>query len=205
VGWGVGSPLDLWNQVVLVTALEKVSADDPKRTPDEQKVGDYYYACIDTKTIEEQTVNWLKPDMARIAAMTSRREIAAEVAHQHQTIPGANNMGDNQTRASLMGFSAQPDHADATHEVATIDQGGMGLPAKSFYLDQEDKSKEIRDKYQVHVANMFVLAGEPAEQAKRDARGPNGMEHDASDGECLRRSAEQHDQFLGRNPAATLL
>jgi putative endopeptidase len=169
VGWGVGSPLDLWNQVVLVKALEKVSADDPKRTPDEQRVGDYYYACMDTKTIDAQTANWLKPELARIAEMRSKREIAAEVAHQHQTIPGATVPGDNQTSVALMGFSAQPDFADATHDVATIDQGGMGMPAKSFYLDQDDKSKEIREKYRVHVANMFVLAGEPAEQAKRDA------------------------------------
>jgi predicted metalloendopeptidase len=126
----VGSPLDLWNQVVLVKALEKVSVDDPKRTPDEQKVGDYYYACMDTKTIEAETANLLKQELARIAEMTSKREIAAEVAHLHQTIPGANIMGDNQTRASLLGFSAQPDYADATRDVATIDQGGMGLPAK---------------------------------------------------------------------------
>ena len=43
VMWGVESPLELWNQTLLAKTLEQVSADDPKRTPNEQKVGDYYF------------------------------------------------------------------------------------------------------------------------------------------------------------------
>jgi len=50
-----------------------------------------------------------------------------------------------------------------------FDQGGMGLPGRSFYLDQDDKAKEIRDKYLKHVANILVLAGETPEKAKADA------------------------------------
>jgi putative endopeptidase len=38
VNWGVGNPLELWNETVLVQALEQTSADNPKRTPNEQKV-----------------------------------------------------------------------------------------------------------------------------------------------------------------------
>ena len=50
-----------------------------------------------------------------------------------------------------------------------IDQGGMALPGRSFYLDQDDKAKEIRAKYVQHVTNIFALAGEKPEQAKSDA------------------------------------
>jgi endothelin-converting enzyme/putative endopeptidase len=169
VTWGVESPLELWNETVLVKTLEQTSAADAKRTPNEQKVGDYYFACMDTKNINAHAAEWLKPELERIGGVTSKREIAEEVAHLHQTIPGAELGGDNQTNAALLGYSGQPDFADASHNVASIDQGGMGLPGKSFYLDQDDKSKEIRGKYVQHVAKMFVLGGEKPEEAKRDA------------------------------------
>jgi endothelin-converting enzyme/putative endopeptidase len=167
--WGVDSPLELWNETLLVKTLEQASADDPKRAPNEQKVGDYYFACMDTKTIDAHAAEWLKPELERIAGIKSKQEIAEEMAHLHRTIPGAEEPGDNQTNAALLGYSGQPDYADASHNVATIDQGGMGLPGRSFYLDQDDKAKEIRAKYVQHVTNIFVLAGEKPEQAKSDA------------------------------------
>src|SRR5271157_5675940 len=169
VTWGVGSPLELWNETVLVKTLEQTSADDAKRTANEQKVGDYYFACMDTKTIDAHAAEWLKPELERIAAIKSKQEIAEEVAHLHLTIPGAWDGEANQTDAALLGYSGQPDFADASHNVAGIDQGGMGLPARSFYLEQDDKSKEIRAKYEKHVTNIFALAGEKPEQAKSDS------------------------------------
>jgi endothelin-converting enzyme/putative endopeptidase len=180
--WGVESPLELWNDTVLVQTLQQTSVADAKRTPNEQKVGDFYFACMDTKNIDAHTAEWLKPELERIAGMTSKREIAEEVAHLHQTIPGAEQSGDNQTNAALLGYSGQPDYADASHNVAGIDQGGMGLPGKSFYLDQDDKAKEIRGKYVQHVTNMFVLAGEKPEQAKSDAGTVLGIETELAKG-----------------------
>ncbi len=167
--WGVASPLNLWNETVLVLALEQNAADDPKRTPNEQRVGDYYFACMDTKTIEARAAEWLKPELECIARINSKSDIAEELAHLHQTVPGAWTPNDNETPAALFGYSGQPDFDDASHNVATIDQGGMALPGRSFYLDQDDKAKEVRAKYLQHVANMLTLAGEKPEQAKTDA------------------------------------
>jgi putative endopeptidase len=168
-GWGVTSPLRLWNETVLVQVLEQNSTNDPQRTPNEQRIGDYYFACMDTKSIEADTAEWLKPELDRIARINSKSDIVEEVAHLHKTIPGAWNLGDNETNAALFGFSAQPDFDDASHNVASIDQGGMALPGRSFYLDLDDKAREIRAKYQKHIAAIFVLAGEKPEQAKVDA------------------------------------
>jgi endothelin-converting enzyme/putative endopeptidase len=182
VTWGVGSPLELWNETLLVKTLEQTSADDAKRTPNEQKVGDFYFACMDTKTIDAHAAEWLKPELERIAGIKSKQEIAKEVAHLHQTIPGAESLGDNQTNAALLGYSGQPDFADASHNVASIDQGGMALPGRSFYLDQDDKAKEIRAKYVRHVTNIFALAGEKPEQAKSDAATVLAMETEFAKG-----------------------
>ena len=169
VNWGVGNPLELWNETVLVQALEQTSADNPKRTPNEQKVGDYYFACMDTKSIDAHAAEWLKPELDRITAITNKTGIVEELAYLHQTIPGAGSPDDNQTNSALLGFSGQPDYDDASHVVAFFDQGGMSLPGRSFYLDEDDKAKEIRAKYLKHVAAMLALAGEKPDQAKTDA------------------------------------
>jgi endothelin-converting enzyme/putative endopeptidase len=168
-GWGVANPLQLWNETLLRETLEKTSAAEGRRTPNEQKVGDFYYACMDEKGIDAHTREWLQPELERIDAIQNKSDIAAELAHLHQTIPGAWEQGGDQTDAALLGFSGSPDFDNASRNVAQFDQGGMGLPGRSFYLDQTDKAKEIRGKYLEHIKNMLVLAGEKPAPAKADA------------------------------------
>jgi len=167
--WGTGGPLGIWNQAILGQTLEKLSSNDPSRSANEQKVGDFYHSCMDEKNIDEHSRQWLQPELDRIARIKTKSDFAAEIAHLHQTIPLAWAQQDNQTSAVLFGFTGYPDFNDASHTVAQFDQAGMTLPARSYYLDQDDKSKEIRAKYRTHVANMFKLIGEKPEQAKADA------------------------------------
>src|SRR5215472_2842502 len=169
VVWGVSSPLQLWNETVLLQTLEANSPDKPNRTPNEQRVGDYYFACMDTKAIDAHTAQWLKPELDRIAAIKDKTGFAEEVAHLHQTVPGAWEGNDNATSAALFGFSGSPDFDDASRNVAEIDQGGFALPGRSFYLDDDAKAKEIRAKYLKHIANIFALSGEKPEPAKASA------------------------------------
>jgi putative endopeptidase len=178
VVWGAASPLQLWNETVLLQTLEANSPSNPKRTPSEQKTGDYYFACMDTKAIEAHAAEWLKPELERIAAIKDKAGLAEEVAHLHQTIPGAWDGNDNETDAALFGFSGSPDFDDASRNVAEIDQGGMALPGRSFYLDDDAKAKEIRSKYLKHVANILALSGEKPEEAKAGADAVLAMETD---------------------------
>jgi putative endopeptidase len=176
VAWGPAGPLDLWNHTVLVQNLQRLSVNDPGRTPNEQKIGDYYAACMDEKNIEAQSQKWLKPELDRILKIKHLSDVAAEVAHLHRTIPSAWAQSEDQSDAAMMGFSAQPDYDDASRNLAQFDQGGMTLPGRSYYLDQDDKAKEIRMKYGKHIENMLTLAGENRAQAKADAEVVLAME-----------------------------
>jgi putative endopeptidase len=169
VVWGPAGPLDLWNHSVLVQTLQKLSANDPSRTANEQKVGDYYAACMDEKGIEAHSQEWLKPELDRIERVQNGSDLAAEVAHLHQTIPRAWAQSDDQSNGALMGFSAQPDYDDTSRNLAQFDQGGMTLPGRNYYLDQDDKAKEIRAKYVKHIENILMLTGEKPTQAKAEA------------------------------------
>lgn len=178
VAWGTAGPLQLWNQTVLVHTLQKLSANDAGRSSNEQKIGDYYYACMDETNVNAHAREWLQPELDRVAKIKNKSDIASEVAHLHQTIPSAWAQQDDQTNTVLLGFTGAPDYDDASRSVAQFDQAGMSLPGRSYYLDQDDKAKEIRAKYLKHVENMLGLAGEKPDQAKADAAVVLAMETD---------------------------
>ena len=53
--------------------------------------------------------------------------------------------------------------------IATLDQGGLGLPDRDYYFRDDAKSVDIRKQYVEHVANMLALAGTPRTDAPREA------------------------------------
>jgi putative endopeptidase len=168
--WGSFGKLQLWNESFLhQTVLEVAAKPAAERTPVEQKVGDYWSACTDEKQRNATALDTLRPKLQRIEAMRSKSEIAEVVADLHRSVPGAWNPADPSTFAAMFGFGAQPDFHDTTHVVAQFDQGGMPLPGREFYLNDDAKSVEIRTKYVAHIARMLELSGVSAAQAKTDA------------------------------------
>ena len=169
VFWSTGSGLELWNENLLRETLEASSKDDPKRSAVHQKIGDYWAACMDEGGIEAAGLKPLKPELDRIAGLQSKKEITLEIAHLHHLFPGAWEGNDNQTNAPFFGFAGGQDYDDASKVVAQIDQGGLSLPSRDYYIKTDEKSVETLKKFHAHVQKMFVLAGEAEAQAGADA------------------------------------
>ncbi|MGC2478840.1 MAG: M13 family metallopeptidase [Candidatus Sulfotelmatobacter sp.] len=169
VYWDTGSSLQLWNENVLRETLEASSKNDPARSAVQQKIGDYWAACMDESGIEAAGLKPLQPELDRIAALKSKKEITLEIAHLHHVFPGAWEQSDNQTNAPFFGFTGQQDYDDASKVVAQIDQGGLTLPNRDYYIKTDAKSVETLKKYRLHMQKMFVLAGETEAQASSDA------------------------------------
>src|SRR5262249_12851143 len=138
--WGTGSGLQLWNENVLRETLEKASANDSSRSATQQKIGDFLASCMDEPGIDAAGLKSLKPELARMAAIKLKKELAVEVAHLHQTFAGAWQGGDNETSAPLFGFSGQWDYDDASRIVAQFDQAGLSLPNRDYYTNTDEKS-----------------------------------------------------------------
>jgi len=169
VYWSTGGGLEMWNDNVLRETLEAASKNDPKRSAVQQKIGDYWAACMDESGIEAAGLAPLQPELNRIAALKSKQEITLEIAHLHRLFPGAWEQSDNQTDAPFFGFTGQQDYDDASKVVAQIDQGGLSLPNRDYYINTDAKSGETLGKYRAHVQRMLVLAGETGAQAGDDA------------------------------------
>ncbi|HTW59418.1 MAG TPA: M13 family metallopeptidase [Terriglobales bacterium] len=169
VFWGTASGLQLWNENLLRETLEAASKNDPGRSAVQQKIGDYWAACMDESAIEAAGLKPLQPELERIAALKSKKDLTLEIAHFHHLYPGAWEGGDNQSDAPFFGFTGQQDYDDASKVVAQIDQGGLSLPNRDYYLKTDDKSKQLLGKFHAHIQKMLVLAGESEAQAAADA------------------------------------
>jgi putative endopeptidase len=104
VVWGTGSGLEYWNENILREAMQKAASQNGNRTDYEQKVGDYWAACMDESGIEAAGTRDLKTDLDRIDQMTNKSQLADQVAYLHKAIPGAWQGDDNQTRTALPGL-----------------------------------------------------------------------------------------------------
>jgi putative endopeptidase len=157
--FGIGSLIYEHNQVVLHTILEKAAAGGADRTANEQKIGDYYAACMDTDAINRDGLKPLQPELDRIAALTSKDQLTDLLAH-YQLI----NVN------GFFGFGEQQDFKDATKQIAVVDQGGLGLPERDFYFRTDDAAKKTREQYIQHITNILKLMGESETQAASDAQ-----------------------------------
>jgi endothelin-converting enzyme/putative endopeptidase len=157
--FGTGAMIADHNEYVLHTMLEKAAAAGANRTANEQKIGDYYAACMDTTTIEQKGLGPLQPDFDRVAALKDKSELTSLLAH-FQLI-NAN---------AFLGFGEQQDYNDARKQIAVVDQGGLGLPERDYYFRTGDAAEKTRQQYVQHITNTLKLMGEPDGEAASDAQ-----------------------------------
>jgi putative endopeptidase len=177
VSWSTGSGLNIWNLNVSRETMQK-AAGKADRSQVEQQVGDYWSACMDEKGIDAAGLRDLTPEMQRIDAIKDKAGLIDEVAHLHQTLPAAWAGDNNQTGAPMFGFGPSQDLDDASLVVLSVDQGGLALPSRDFYIQDDAKSVEIRNKYQAHLRKMFELSGQNKEESGRNAATVLAMETD---------------------------
>ena len=157
--WGRFNELHERNQMVLRSILDKQSADNSSRSPVNQKIGDYYYSCMDEAAIEAKGTAPVKPYIDKIDAMKDKSEIPTVLGGLHRA--GAN---------AFFGFSSEPDFKDSKIDIASADQGGLSLPDRDYYFKTDAKSVETREKLEKHIAKTLELYGEPAAKAAADAK-----------------------------------
>ena len=147
------------NRLHLRQILEGAAEAHPdSRSPNEQKIGDEYASCMNTAAINKLGLKPLQPELDRIAALKSTGNLPAELAHLHR-------IGVN----AFFGMGSGQDFAEASQVITFYGAGGLGLPERDYYTRTDAKSVEQRKQYVDHVRKIFALAGEPEEQAARDA------------------------------------
>jgi endothelin-converting enzyme/putative endopeptidase len=155
--WDVYGKLSDENRQFLWGILEE-DARLTNRTPAQQKIGDYYAACMNTDAINARGLAPLRPELDRIAAIQDRKQIAAFLRE-----------GADQRGLYFLDAGSEPDPKNAGMTIAGIAASGLGLPDRDYYTKTDARSQEIRQHYVAYMAHLLVLAGEPQPQADQDA------------------------------------
>lgn len=167
--WGVAGELRHWNEQVLRQILEKNEPASESRTANEQKIGDFYAACMDQASSKSNYLAAIQPLLQQIDGLKDKHGIATVLAAMHSSFGRTWEGTDNQSNVALLGFGPTADYNDVSRVVASVDQGGLGMPGRDFYLKDDTDSKAIREKYIALLIALLKLSGTDNDGAARDA------------------------------------
>jgi putative endopeptidase len=195
--WGRFNELAERNRELLHQILEAAAANTKATAgSNEQKIGDFYASCMDEKQVNAAGAKPLDAEFARIGGIRNVGELQAEVARLQGMGVGA-----------LFEFSSTQDEKNSTQVIGGADQGGLGMPDRDYYTKTDDKSKQLRQQYQEHVAKMLALAGDDDTKASSEAKAVVELESklaDASLTRVERRDPEKTYHKMNRSELRTL-
>ena len=163
--WGSFSELAERNQTNLRTICERVAAKTDSASALEKSVGDFYASGMDEAAINALGAKPLQPELDRLAAIKTPADVLRAIAHLQ-------SLGV----ACGFGFGSSPDLKQSDREMAALRQGGLGLPERGYYFNDDEKSQKLRQQYLAHMINMFVLLGEPRDAATVSAQAVLALE-----------------------------
>jgi len=155
--WGIYNKLQDDNLKQLRELLEATSAPSPARSSNAQKIGDYYASCMDETAIDALGIKPLQPELLRIEQLQAKKDLATVVASM---------IGEG----TPFRIDSEQDFKDSSVVTAAVDQRGLGLPDRDYYLKEDQKSKDLRAAYVAHVQKMFELLGDKPELAATEAQ-----------------------------------
>jgi predicted metalloendopeptidase len=186
------STIRLKNELLLKEVLENAAAvaKDPKKAgkdkadADTLRLGKFYASCMDEATLDKLDGKPLAGDLAAVAKAKTPNDVAKIVGTFHA-----------RGFAPFFGIGSMQDLGDATKVVAGVDQSGLGLPDRDYYLKTDGKFPHLRDAYTAYLTSLFKLAGEKdaaglaaqvlafetklatAQMTKEDRREPKKLNH----------------------------
>ncbi len=156
--WGGFHEIRDHNHAVLRKVAEEAAASGAAKGTVEQKVGDWWASGMDEATIESLGLTPLQPELDLIASLDDRAKVPLVLAQLHR---GAVSAG--------FGVSVQQDPGDSTRYILWLQQGGLGLPDRDYYLKDDARSRQIRVRYVRHVTRVLSLLGDDDDEARYGA------------------------------------
>lgn len=163
--------------------LEQAALENLAPGSEAKKIGDLYNLAMDSVRRNSEGYAPIQPLLDKVAAVSDRSQL----------LPlSAELMRQGISTAFHVFFEA--DIMNSRENLLQIYQGGLSLPEKSYYIDEDSVTVSIRDKFREHVVKMFMLCGFSEEQSKENMQAVMRIE---------KRIAEKSfDNVQQRDPAA---
>lgn len=138
--------------------IEEIAKSDAAAGSGERKVADLFNSYINESAIEAKGMAPLKPHLDAIAAIHDKKDLAHALGETLRADVDALNNTNYHTE-NIFGLWVAPGFHDSDHYLPYLMQGGLQLPDREYYLGESEHMKNVRAKYETHVAAMMKLAG----------------------------------------------
>ena len=157
--WGAFEILREQNRIQLQTIFADLLTGEHEVGTNAQKIADFYASGMDEAAVEAAGAKPLAPEFQRIASIRTMRGLADVIARLH-------NYGVN----AMFGFGGSASFNDSSMVIGHALQGGLGMDDRTYYLNTDAKSQDIRDAYVATIQRMFELLGEKPKLARKRAK-----------------------------------
>ena len=122
-----------------------------------QKIGSLYKLRMDSVRLNREGWAPLKPVLDRIAAIKDRREYQLVTAQI-----------DRRGESTMMyGIGIDADIRNAGMNLVSVGQGGLGLPTRDYYLNDDPQSTQILEAYKECMKTLFMMVGNDSVTAQQ--------------------------------------
>jgi len=156
--WGIFNLVPEETYEKIKSILTEVQKKEWPAGSNKQKVGDFYFAGMDTVTIEKQGVSGLAAEFKMISDIKNTTDLMKVTAYLQTIGVGA-----------MYGLGIDQDAKNSEQYALYVWQGGLGLPEREYYFRNDSRTQNIRTEYVKHVANILSLAGDTRESANKNA------------------------------------
>ncbi len=153
------------NRTQLNELIKGLAAQQNAEGSIEQKIGDLYNLAMDSVKLNKEGYEPIKADLARIAAVKNREEVFPLMVEL--SLSGSDGYFDAYIGADMM---------ESQKNLFEISQGGLSLGEKEYYLDEDEATLNIRNKFKEHVVKMFQLVGFDEATAQKKMEAVMGLE-----------------------------
>ena len=138
--------------------LEQAAAAKAQRGSVEQVIGDYYAGCMNEAQANSLGAKPVAPLLAQIDAIRSTADLQKTIGELHAAGIAAPFV--------VLGDS---DVHNPSFVISQYYNNSLAMPDRDYYLKDDARFKEAREKYLAYMQRLFTLAGSNATQAKAAA------------------------------------
>ena len=148
--WGAFNELREKSRTALHAIVDEAMASHAPAGSELRKVGDLYASYMDSARVESLGLTPLQGELRAVAAVKTPAQLPAAFAHFARVgVQGP------------LGVGVGPDQKQSSVNVVTVNQSGLGLPDRDYYLLQDAKMVTLRQAYQGYVTRLLTLAHQP--------------------------------------------
>lgn len=156
--WGVMEELTERNNKIIRQILENAAGKKASQGDIVQKIGDFYKTGMDSAKIEKDGIKPIQPVMEKVDNIKSKEDLYNITSFFFLRIGNP-----------FFNFFAEADAQNSKMVIGWLYQGGLGLPDRDYYMNEDDRSKEVRARYVQYIQNMFELAGQSKSESQKSA------------------------------------